>query len=51
MNLLTVISLVCGVRSCVIALMSKDGAFGGVPDCAIFADTLWKPPSRYSHLD
>ena len=23
---------------------------GGVPDCAIFADTGWEPPSVYEHV-
>ena len=48
---LTVISLGGGVQSSVMALMASDGAFGAHPDCAIFADTHWEPPSIYSHLD
>ena len=51
MNRLTVISLGGGVQSTVMALMAGDGAFGGVPDCAIFADTHWEPPTIYSHLE
>ena len=31
--------------------MASDGAFDTKPDCAIFADTHWEPPSIYSHLD
>ena len=33
------------------ALMAAEGAFGRIPDCAIFADTGWEPPHVYSHLD
>ena len=51
MNRLTVISLGGGVQSTVMALMAGDGAFGGVPDWAIFADTHWEPPTIYSHLE
>ena len=48
---LTVISLGGGVRSSVRALMASGGAFGQLPDCAIFADTHWEPPSIYPNLD
>ena len=48
---LIVISLGGGVQSSVMALMASDGAFDTKPDCAIFADTHWEPPSIYSHLD
>ena len=48
---LTVISLGGGVQSSVMALMASDGAFDTEPDCAIFADTHWEPPSIYTHLD
>ena len=51
MNRLTVISLGGDVQSTVMALMAGDGAFGGVPDWAIFADTHWEPPTIYSHLE
>ena len=47
---LTVISLGGGVQSSVMALMANEGAFDRVPDCAIFADTRWEPPSIYEHL-
>ena len=47
---LTVISLGGGVQSSVMALMAGEGAFDRVPDCAIFADTRWEPPSVYQHL-
>ncbi len=47
---LTVISLGGGVQSSVMALMASQGAFDRVPDCAIFADTRWEPPSIYEHL-
>ena len=33
------------------ALMASQGAFDAIPDCAIFADTHWEPPSLYTHLD
>ena len=47
---LTVISLGGGVQSSVMALMANEGAFDRVPDCTIFADTRWEPPSIYEHL-
>ena len=43
---LTVISLGGGVQSSVMALMASQGAFDAIPDCAIFADTHWEPPSH-----
>ena len=49
-NSLTVISLGGGVQSSVMALMASEGAFGRIPDCAIFADTRWEPPSIYTHV-
>ena len=48
---LTAISLGGGVQSTVLALMAGQGSFDRVPDCAIFADTKWEPPSIYSHLE
>ena len=48
---LTVISLGRGVQSSVRALMAGKGAFDRIPDCAIFADTHWEPPSVYDHLE
>ena len=48
---LTVISLGGGVQSSVTALMASKGAFDRIPDCAIFADTRWEPPSIYEHLE
>ena len=47
---LTVISLGGGVQSTVMALMTSAGDFDVIPDCAIFADTRWEPPSIYDHL-
>ena len=47
---LTVISLGGGVQSSVMALMASQGAFDAIPNCAIFADTHWEPPSLYTHL-
>ena len=48
---LTVISLGGSVQSSVMALMANEGAFDRIPDCAIFADTRWEPPSIYEHLE
>ena len=48
---LTVISLGGGVQSTVMALMASEDAFDRTPDCAIFADTHWEPPSIYEHLE
>ena len=48
---ITVISLGGGVQSSVMALMASGGAFDRVPDCAIFADTRWEPPSVYEHVE
>ena len=48
---LTVISLGGGGQSSVMALMASGGAFGQLPDCTIFADTHWEPPTIYTHLD
>ena len=47
---LTVLSLGGGVQSSVMALMASEGAFDRIPDCAIFADTHWEPPSVYEHI-
>ena len=51
MRRLTVISLGGGVQSSIMALMASEGAFDTMPDCAIFADTHWEPPSIYDHLE
>ena len=48
---LIVISLGGGVQSSVMALMASGGAFDHIPNCAIFADTRWEPPSIYTHLE
>ena len=32
-------------------LMASRGAFDNIPDCAIFADTHWEPPTIYTHLE
>ena len=48
---LTVVSLGGGVQPSVMALMAGEGAFDRTPDCAVFADTHWEPPSIYAHLD
>ena len=48
---LTVLSLGGGVQSSVMALMAGEGTFDRIPDCAIFADTHWEPPSIYEHLE
>ena len=48
---LTVLSLGGGVQSSVKALVAGEGVFERVPDCAIFADARWEPPSVYKHLE
>ncbi len=48
---LSVISLGGGVQSSVMALMAGEGTLGSLPDCAIFADTHWEPPSVYDHVE
>ena len=48
---LTVLSLGGGVQSSVMALMASAGGFDRIPDCAIFADTRWEPPSVYEHIE
>ena len=56
---LTVLSLGGGIQSSVMALMASQsllptgsgGAFDRIPDCAIFADTRWEPPSVYEHIE
>ena len=48
---LRVISLGGGVQSTVMALMASEGALKPMPDCAIFADTGWEPPTIYDHLE
>ena len=40
-----------GVQPAVMALMAGKRAFERLPDCAIFADTRWEPPSVYEHLE
>ena len=51
MKRLTVMSLGGGIQSSVMALMAGERAFDRVPDCAIFADTHWEPPSVYDHIE
>ena len=56
---LTVISLGGGVQfpdrsrgqASVKALMASERDYDRTPDCAIFADTLWEPPSVYKHVE
>ena len=48
---LIVNSLDGGVRSSVIALTASEVAFDRMPNCAILADSLWKPPRFYDHLE
>lgn len=45
-----IISLGAGVQSSTMALMAADGAFGQMPDCAIFSDTGWEPQHVYDWL-
>lgn len=42
------LSLGAGVQSSTLLLMALQG---GLPDCAIFADTGWEPQAVYDHLD
>lgn len=46
-----VISLGAGVQSTTLTLMAAAGAFGTIPELAIFADTGWEPASVYDHLE
>ena len=56
---LTVISLGGGVQfpdrsrgqPSVMALMASERDYDRTPDCAIFVDTLWEPPSVYKHIE
>ena len=48
---LTILSMGGGIQSTVMALMAGEGAFDNIPDCAIFANTHWEPPSVYEHID
>lgn len=47
---LRVISMGAGVQSTMLSILAAEGAFGPLPDCAIFADTQWEPLGIYSHL-
>ncbi len=46
-----VISLGGGVQSTVLTLLADEGAFGPLPDCAIFADTGWEPSAVYDNIE
>lgn len=46
-----VISLGAGVQSSAMLLLGVEGAFGDLPDCAIFADTKGEPDNVYKWLD
>lgn len=46
-----VISLGAGVQSSAMLLMALEGRFGDLPDCAVFADTLWEPKAVYRWLE
>ncbi len=46
-----VVSLGAGVQSTAMLLMAQAGAFGDVPDLAVFADTGWEGAATYRHLD
>ena len=45
-----IISLGAGVQSSTMALMASVGEIEPMPDCAIFADTMWEPDSVYEWL-
>ena len=47
---LRIISLGGGVQSSVLSLMAAEGAFGDMPNCAIFADTGWEPKPVYDNV-
>lgn len=47
----TVTSLDRGVQSSAPVLMANRGELDTMPHRAIFAYTLWKPPSIYTHLE
>ena len=48
---LRILSLGAGVQSTVLALMAAKGEIGPMPDCAIFADTMYEPIGVYEHLN
>ena len=48
---LRILSLGAGVQSSTMALMANEGAFGPLPDYAIFADTGCEPKKVYEHLE
>ena len=39
------------MQSTVLALMADEGAFGEIPDVAIFADTYWEPSGVYENVE
>ena len=43
-------SLVAGDQSTTLAPMAAHGIIDPMPDCAVFADTGWKPTVVYDHL-
>jgi hypothetical protein len=47
---LRVLSLGAGVQSTTLARMAAHGIIDPMPDCAVFADTGWKPTVVYDHL-
>ena len=47
---LRVLSLGAGVQSTTLAPMAAHGIIDPMPDCAVFADTGWKPTVVYDHL-
>lgn len=51
MRPMRVVSLGAGVQSSAMLLLALDGAFGELPDCAIFADTQDEPPQVYETLN
>ena len=46
----TAVSLGGGIQSSVTVLMASEGEVDAMPDCAVFADTRWEPPSVYDRL-
>lgn len=44
------VSLGAGVQSTTMVLMMAHGEIEPMPDCALFADTVWEPAAVYEHL-
>ncbi len=40
-----------GVQSSAMALMTSQGTFDLIPECAVSADSHWEPPSSYERME